>query len=139
VAGPDESSGPDVGAAASGVADASVLAVPPPVGLADPLADAVALGVADAVAFVVVVGSPGAVVAPDPDDVVEPAALPDPDVEVPDVVVAGFEVGSGAAVVALGLVVVGAGLLVAGGEGGAMPGWPPEPNAKPTTLPGAGS
>ena len=99
--------------------------------------------VADAVAFVVAVGLAGAVVAPDPDFWVEPVVLPDPDVEVPDVVaagfvVAGFEVALGAAVVGLGLAVVGAGLLVAFGAGGAMPGWPPEPNLKPTTVPGAG-
>lgn len=125
------------------MADASVPALLDDSGLAEPLADAVALGDADAVAFVVADGLAGAVVAPGPDFWVDPVDVPDP-FEVPGVVaagfvVAGFEVGLGAAVVGLGLAVVGAGLLVAVGSGGAIPGWPPEPNLNPTTVPGAGS
>jgi hypothetical protein len=59
-----------------------------------------------------------------------------------------FVAGGGAAdrvglVVALveGLVggVEGAGALVRVGAGGAIRGWPPEPNRNPTTVPGAGS
>jgi hypothetical protein len=41
--------------------------------------------------------------------------------------------------VARGWVVVGAGWLVAVGSGGATRGCCPEPNRKPTTVPGAGS
>ena len=111
-----------MGATAREVSDASALGVPCPLGLAEELPDAVGLAVADAVALVVAVGFAGAVVAPDPDFWVEPAVLPAPDVEVPDVVAAGLEVALGTAVVGLGLAVVGAGLLVAGAEGGAMPG-----------------
>ena len=49
-------------------------------------------------------------------------------------------VGFGADVVDLGLaVVVVFGVLVAAGAGGAVRGCWPEPNRKPTTVPGAGS
>jgi hypothetical protein len=138
VPGPDDpSSVPEVGATARDVADDPALGVPCSLGLAEELADAVALGVADAVAFVEAVGFAGAGVAPGPDFWV-PEDVPDPDVVPDGFVAAGFEVGLGAAVVGLGLAVVGAGLLVAVGAGGAMPGWPPEPNLKPTTVPGAG-
>lgn len=48
-------------------------------------------------------------------------------------------VGFGAAVVGLGAAVVGFGVLVAVFSGGATRGFWPEPNRKPTTVPGAGS
>ena len=48
----------------------------------------------------------------------------------------GFVVGGFGA--GLGVVFVGAGALVFGGAGGAMPGCCPEPNRNPTTEPGAG-
>ena len=122
----------DVGAAAR--SDGVVL------GLADTSSDGLADGLAEADAVALAAG--GALGRVD----AEPPTLPgvDPVLEVapPDVGVALGVVGLGADVVFVGFGVgflVGTGVLVFVGAGGATRGCCPDPKRKPTTVPGAGS
>ena len=130
--GPEPSVGPEVGAAASAVgsavADSVAEGEPDAVGLGEgePLGEVLAEGRADA--------DPPFVLGVDPVFVVDEVD--------PAVVLAAVGLGADVvflgADVALGFVVVGAGWLVAVGSGGATRGCCPEPNRKPTTVPGAG-
>lgn len=129
---PEPPVGCEVGAAATVVA--SSLAV----GVAEAFPDAVApadgVGLADALAE-------GRLDADPVDPGVAPRVVGEVDPGVALVALVGLVAGVGFFVgseVALGLLVVGAGLLVAVGAGGATRGCWPDPNRNPTTVPGAG-
>ena len=134
--GPEPSVGPEVGAAARAVGSAVADSVVDSVADGEP--DAVALGEGEPLGEVLAEGRADA----DPPFVlgVDPVFVVD-EVD-PAVVLAAVGLGADVVVlgadVALGFVVVGAGWLVAVGSGGATRGCCPEPNRKPTTVPGAG-
>jgi hypothetical protein len=139
---PEPSAGSDVAAAVRvvGVADGLPDAEPDAVAGADVVAVALGEGVPDADLVAPGVVAPG-VVAP---GVVAPGATPsaadvDADVGFGTVVDVVAEAVFFGVDVAFGLVVVGAGALVALGAGGATRGCWPDPKRNPTTVPGAGS